>query len=122
MVGTTIVVVGASVHVVVVRNQSRRGLKMKSECCVCHRPQDPNHCEVIEPTTEEKRVMETMGLNPVPKKLFYCKPCWGILSDKQAGAQLLRGIGEQGLLRAGVIDAERRATEFHRKLLSKVKP
>jgi hypothetical protein len=87
---------------------------MKDECCTCHRRVE--NCEVLILTPEEKKAIGKAA----PEKLFYCKPCYRILTNRELGAQFLRGLAETGLRRAGVVGAEARATKFHQDLLSKV--
>lgn len=87
---------------------------MKNECCVCHRKAE--NCEVLILTPEEKKAIG----KEAPEQLFYCKPCYRILTNRELGAQFLRGLAETGLRRAGVMGAEARATKFHQDLLSKV--
>jgi len=72
-------------------------------------------------TDEEKATMADSGFDPVPEDLAYCPPCWNILSNREHGAQLIRGISEVTLRKLGVVDAEVRADEFHKKLVAKAK-
>jgi hypothetical protein len=92
---------------------------MKAECCICHRPHDK--CEVVVLTSDEKAVLRTSGWSNVPDSLAYCPPCWKITTDKERGAQFMRGLGEATLRRYGVVDAEGRASQFHKALLAKAK-
>lgn len=91
---------------------------MKSECCVCHREAHAGSTLTLSP--EEKKAIEKTDGKKAPDTLFYCKPCYRILSDKERGAQFLRGMMETGLRQAGVVGAETKASKFHRDLLSKV--
>ena len=93
---------------------------MKVACAVCSRSFDEDDCKCILLTAEEKRVAVAMGYEG-PNELHYCKPCWKILTDREQGAQLIRGIAETGLRRMGLSQAEQMASKLHAGLMEKTK-
>ena len=95
--------------------------KKKTECCVCQRVQKTLNYETLTLTAEEKKALEASGLKPAPDILVYCKPCWGIVNNKERGGQFLRGLWEVSLRRAGVVNAEATAKKFLDDLLAKAK-
>lgn len=93
---------------------------MKVQCAVCSRHLEKKRCHEIRLTPEELKAAKAMDPDAV-SLLYYCKPCWSVLTDKEQGASLIRGIMETGLRNMGVIQAEEIATKFHTELLTKVK-
>lgn len=94
---------------------------MSVQCAVCNRSLEKARCHEIRLTPEEIKTSKDMGHASPSPLLYYCKPCWSILTDKAQGASLIRGIMETGLRNMGVIQAEQIATKFHEGLLNKVK-
>ena len=86
------------------------------QCAVCQRPKVRNSCEIIRLTREEKESIRKLGGTP-PDEYFYCKPCWRIITDRQKGADLQKGIIQVGLQRIGVSNAEEVADKYRKKLL-----
>lgn len=86
------------------------------ECAVCHRPRAVSRCEVIELTDDEKASLRKMG-HTVEDTLYYCRPCWRVVTDRQQGAALMKGLAQTQLQRAGVANAEDVATKFHERVL-----
>ena len=81
-------------------------------CCVCEKPIQDGHTIVL--TTEEKAafVDET-----APDEVHYCKPCYRVLTNRTAGAELLKGFLEMTLRRSGVNTPKQLADAFHAKIL-----
>jgi len=89
------------------------------DCAICHRPRAVERCEVLELTADEKKAMRQMGQTP-EDKLYYCRPCWRVVTNREQGAALMKGMAQVQLQRAGVTNAETVATKFHERLLKLV--
>jgi hypothetical protein len=91
---------------------------MKLKCCVCGRERDEETCVTIVLTPNEKKHLESAGETSV-ESLSYCRPCYRTLSDREAGAQLMKGVVQFRLRAAGVPNAEQLAQRFYEFLISK---
>lgn len=86
-------------------------------CCVCGRDRDPAQTIVLTP--EERAAAQRLTKEPVADSYPYCKPCWAIISDKRQGAELLKGLLQAGLRRAGVPNADSLAGKYREFVLEK---
>lgn len=91
----------------------------KAKCCICGHVRDRDEMWILHPTPEEKAAIARFGQVPVDEYL-YCRPCWGILSDKEKGAQLLRGMVQMHMRTSGV-SAEKAAKKMYQFLISKAR-
>jgi hypothetical protein len=72
---------------------------------------------ILHTTPEEKAEIARLG--QVPKdEYLYCRPCWGIVTDKEKGAQLIRGMFQVQFRSVGP-QAEKMAERLYQHLLSK---
>lgn len=85
-----------------------------SSCCVCRVAVEPPDCQTIELTEAEKAAYPG-----TPDELFYCRPCWKILSDPVRGPVLVSGLVQQYLRRLGVSNAEQLAAKFESALAAR---
>jgi hypothetical protein len=85
---------------------------MDKTCCVCCQPFFEGG-ESFTLTAEEKAL-----LKDAPDVVHYCRPCSKVMKDKQAGANLIKGLYEMKLRELGVNQASRRAQLFYDKLLT----
>lgn len=86
------------------------------KCSVCKRDWPEGTCKVIKLTEEEQQFARQAG--ETDTEYAYCPPCWRVLSDKQMGAQFLKGHFQVQLRSQGVLDAEERAQKFYSGLLA----
>lgn len=84
-----------------------------SECCVCH--QENPVGTTFQLTEEEKSVIGSQA----PDEVFYCQPCLTIMQDREAGAQLLKGLYEMRLKELGVGHAKEAAQQLLKLLKGK---
>ena len=91
-------------------------------CQLCGRPWPRDKCHIIKPTAQEVAVIEAQGQKAL-EEYIHCNPCWKVLSDPASGPAIMRGLFEQGLRMAGVVDAEQRADKYYGELIKRaVKP
>ena len=91
-------------------------------CQLCGRRWPRDKCHIIKPTAEEVAQIEGQGQEALAEYI-HCNPCWEVLSDPAGGPAVMRGLFEQGLRAAGVVDAEERADKYHGELVKRaVKP
>ena len=86
------------------------------KCHTCHRDREESEM-VHDVFTEEERehVRQETGIDTDGP--WYCKPCFAVLSDRQAGAQFLKGLLQLNLASVGVGNADSIAQKFHDELL-----
>lgn len=84
------------------------------KCLVCSREGLRANFEVIKLTEAERLVVQ----DPLDE-YCYCKPCWRALSDPVMGPNILSGIADMHLSRAGVRDAKERSAKFRTALSSR---
>jgi len=75
------------------------------KCCVCDRQWADDLCHTLHLTEDEKEYMAQSG-QVVPDTYHYCPACWRILSDKNMGAQLIKGTIQTRLRSRGVPNAD----------------
>lgn len=86
---------------------------MSPTCCVCSQPFDTGRS--FEITAEEKAAFPPG--DDIPERVHYCSSCLRIMEDREAGAQLLKGLYEMQLRQRGVRNAKQLAETFHASLL-----
>ncbi len=84
---------------------------MKEPCCVCGKATGTS-AHRIRLTEVEKTTIRNLGQQP-PDEFVYCRPCMAIISNRESGAQLMKGVLQAKLRAAGVVDAERRAQMYY---------
>lgn len=89
---------------------------MKLTCCVCSRQREEDACVTLRLTEAEKKHLAAAGEPPV-EYLSYCRPCYRTLSDREAGAQLMKGVVQIRLREAGIQNAEQLAEKFYNFLI-----
>lgn len=87
------------------------------DCCVCSRAVGMSGAR-LELTASEKEFVTNTTREPAPDYYLYCKPCLRLLMDRQAGAQLQKGVLQASLRGNGVPNAERIASKYHDFLVS----
>lgn len=87
------------------------------KCCVCNREREP--AQVIELTEEEKLVLRKAVMEPILDSYAYCGPCWAVMSDKNQGAQLFKGLMQVNLTRFGVRNAGTVAQRYYQFLIER---
>jgi len=87
-------------------------------CCVCGSKTTPEQSTTFQLTAEEKLALRRAG-QPEVNVCTYCRGCLKILSNREQGAQLLKGVLQTNLRIAGVATAEQQAQRFHNFLLDK---
>lgn len=95
----------------------------QKKCGVCGRKRPEDEMYIVHTTEKEREAIRAMGAQP-QDHYNYCRPCWGILSDKTAGAQLLKGQVQTRVQSAGVPTpiAERYGQRVYDFLVTKAKP
>ena len=88
-------------------------------CCVCDRSLGEKEGQLLTLTEAEKEYIKTATREEAPSDLIYCKPCYRILSDRNAGAQLLVGTLKNTLRAWGSHGADKAAKEYETFLLGK---
>jgi len=88
-------------------------------CCVCSRILGEQEGQLLTLTEAEKEYIRMATGEEAPESYIYCKPCYRILSDRNAGAQLLVGTLKNTLKAWGSYGAEKAAKEYQRFLLGK---
>ena len=85
---------------------------MSRSCCVCERSLDEKDGVTYALTAEEKALM-----SEAPDEVHYCVSCHHVMQDRQAGADLLKGMLEMRLRLLGVGNAKKLADTFRENLL-----
>lgn len=86
------------------------------QCCVCGRDWPDAQCQTLTLSEEEKEhVRANKGKDFGP--FHYCAPCWKVLSDKNLGAQFIKGTLQSRLTLKGVPRAELWGQMLYSKLL-----
>ncbi len=88
------------------------------KCCICGRFRQ--NLVTVTLTDEDKAfIVKTAGTKQPPDAYVYCKPCFKILSDRERGAQLMRGTIEIALRSKGNRNATKIADKYYQMLLSR---
>lgn len=88
-------------------------------CGVCGQPRPRDKCKIIKLSLEERQFLRKQGQEP-QTEYVYCQPCWRTLSNPVQGPNLGKGLIQARLRQLGVSNAEEIASEFHRRLLSRI--
>lgn len=91
---------------------------MKLTCCLCGRKRDESSCEVFKTSMEEKDSLRKMGEDP-KDSYAYCRACSRMMGDPERALNLMKGVVQVRLQRAGVPNAEKLAENFVAKLRSR---
>lgn len=88
------------------------------KCCLCRRDrsEDTMHHLVL---TAEERAFTLAQQGVETADIWYCRPCYRVLADREQGAQLIRGTLLVNLRAAGVRDPEKYAQAVYERLLTK---
>lgn len=62
----------------------------KLTCSVCGKPAPSETCKVLRLTPEELAAIRILG--EPPEQFTFCKACWKLVSDRERGAQLFKGL------------------------------
>jgi hypothetical protein len=88
------------------------------KCGICRRDKNTDDMKHIVLTDEERAFVKRMqGIDET--EYWCCKPCYAVLSDKQQGAQLIKGTLQVNLTAAGVRDPEKYAKKVYDMLIDK---
>jgi hypothetical protein len=71
-------------------------------------------------TEAVKDTLREQGLTP-PNEYHYCAPCWRVVSDRERGAQLLRGFFQVNLKGLGYANADKAGERLHAFLIENSK-
>lgn len=83
---------------------------MSNACCIC-RQTKTGQAFILTPEERE-------ALGPqAPEEVFYCSACLKVMRDREAGAQLLKGLYEMRLREIGVADPSEAAYRLYVKLV-----
>lgn len=89
---------------------------------MCRRPRDVDEMYVVHTTDKEREAIRAMGAEP-QDTYAYCRPCWGVVSDREKGAQLYRGLVQARFRQAGLSGiAEKQAQKAYDFLTTRAKP
>lgn len=88
------------------------------KCQLCGRRWPRDECHIIKPTAEEVAQIEGQGQQAL-EEYIHCDACWKVLSNPASGPAVMRGLFEQSLRSAGVVDAEERADKYHEELVKR---
>lgn len=84
------------------------------KCLLCSKTGPRKGFETFRLTDAERAAIE----NPLDE-YTYCHACWRLLSHPVHGANIISGIAQMHLTRAGVRDASERTEKFKSALISK---
>lgn len=91
------------------------------KCALCGTGRSREACHIITLTPEERTAIRESGAKP-ETEYVYCKPCWRRLSDPVTGPAIMKGLVQTRLRQLGVSDAERIASQYHARLVDRIKP
>ena len=74
---------------------------MTKTCVICGRRLADSSCVVVVLTPDEETTLIKSGVKPVAEYV-YCRPCWAITQDPEAGARLMRNTSERQMLQLGL--------------------
>ena len=89
------------------------------KCMVCGTDHPKDELKIIQLTADEIRQLLRQGQANPEVQYIYCRPCWRTLSNPERAPQLMKGVLENQLRRAGVspTKAATMAEAYHRKLI-----
>lgn len=89
-------------------------------CCVCGRENlMESERKLLKLTTEELAFAIVNTASEPPEHYAYCKPCFRILQNPLAGAELLKGSFLFNLREAGVPNADELADRYFKMLIKR---
>lgn len=86
-------------------------------CAVCRKDRPCPH-EVQLTPEQQKSLRKLTGREP-PMVFHYCEPCWRVLSDRERGAALMRGVYQTALVNMGHPNAAKAGERLQAFLLDK---
>lgn len=89
------------------------------KCSNCGRERSESAGSVLKLSEDEQAHIAKLTGAPSPIELFYCKPCYRIVTDREMGARLISGQIEVRLRLAGHPRAQQIAESFYRLLIEK---
>ena len=89
---------------------------MQATCCVCGLDRDCT--EAISVTEDMRKAYPKYNF---PDILYYCKPCWRLISDPEKGARLLSQFFQATLSSRGAKNANVQADKLYEFLVEKAK-
>jgi hypothetical protein len=89
------------------------------KCEVCGRDRAEDQGVRLALTAEDRRLISNSTGQPAPAEYFYCKPCYGVLTDREQGARLISGQIESRLRLAGHPKAQQIAEKVYTFLIEK---
>jgi len=89
------------------------------KCINCGRDRPQESGTVFKLTDQERAIIEKVAGEPPPIELFYCAPCYRVVTDREMGARLISGQLEIRLRLAGHPKAKQAAEAFYKLLISK---
>lgn len=90
------------------------------KCIVCQRLRVVEECHILTLTDLEKQHIRERGQTPADE-VTYCRPCYRLITDKHAGADVLTGMLLQRLKAAGAQNADKLAAKFKEQLVKAMK-
>jgi hypothetical protein len=88
------------------------------KCGICRRDRNQEDMKHIVLTTEERAfVKRAQGVDAT--EYWYCKPCFSVLSDREQGAQLIKGTLQVNLAAAGNPNAQKIAQKMYDRLIDR---
>jgi len=92
------------------------------KCVNCGRDREQHEGTVIELTEQDRKYIERAFKEGAPSEVFYCQPCYRVLTDREMGARLIAGQLEVRLRLAGHPRAQKVGEAMYKFLLSKAAP
>ena len=90
-------------------------------CVICQRSRTPSTCTRYDLTPEEQMALRVAGQANPPSIIYYCRPCFRLLSNQTTALEMMKGLVEANLRSSGVPDAESKAERFRMMLIAKSK-
>lgn len=97
------------------------GSEKMLKCCVCDRPREREHMWIIQTTPDERAAIKKMGA-VAADEYPYCRPCWRVVSDREKGAQLLKGMMQMKMRVQGAPGADDIGAKLYKFLLERSQP
>lgn len=93
---------------------------MKHRCAICNREREADDMTLFKVKDSEIKALSSMSGGDPPTEVALCKPCTGIMSNKETAIQLIRGTMIAGFRASGVSisRAEAAADVFCKKLIT----
>jgi hypothetical protein len=91
------------------------------KCVNCGRDRPESSGTMLKLTEEDQRLIGSASGETPPAELFYCKPCYGVLTDREMGARLISGQLEVRLRLANHPRARQVAEALYKYLIERSK-